>query len=77
MTNTEDRLEILHEAKEHIFMAIERIDYATEGTSAEGQARAYTIPHLKDWIDEGNPHTSGTINKLIELIEEEAESKGR
>jgi hypothetical protein len=43
--------ELLEEARGAIELAIENIRTAVRGTSEQGRAEAYILPHLQSWID--------------------------
>ena len=65
-----DRKDNLQEAMELLELAVGHIKTALKGTSMEGHANAYIIPHLNSWIDSDNSFNMG-IQQYIERLEEE------
>lgn len=66
----DSKVQLLIEAQEAIELAIENIKSAVRGTSEQGRAEAYILPHLQSWIDGSEVIT---IEKLIEKFGEEEE----
>ena len=71
--NKRDRKQALYEAAEQLNLAIDNIRCALRGTSMEGHANAYIIPHLNSWIDSDNSFNMGIQQYLERLDEEEDE----
>jgi len=66
------RIQKLEEAADLIGNAIDLISDALQGTSEESHAAAYIIPHLENWIGNGNPYDKD-IFQYIESLQEEEE----
>ena len=66
----EHKMNLLWEAKEHLWQTINLIEEAVADTRNESFANAYIIPHLKTWAGEGNPMDKD-IPSYIEDLEEE------
>ena len=48
----EERIEMLEDAKDKLWTAIELIQEALYETEHQRHAEAYIIPHLKGWIED-------------------------
>jgi hypothetical protein len=66
------RFELLEEAEELISQAINNIQIALKGTGEFDHANSYIIPHLKNWVGDGNPYDT-SIRNYIENLEKEFE----
>ena len=69
-----DRKETLYEAAEQLNLAIDNIKCALRGTTYEGHANAYIIPHLTSWLDSDNRFNMG-IHQYIDRLDEEEEDE--
>lgn len=65
---TMERIGLLEEAAEELMEVIDKIRQAVRGTSEEGRAHAYIIPHLEGWVD---GREMVTITSLIEALGDE------
>ena len=68
----DERIDMIREAQEHLFQAIEILEKATAG---DGNAKAYLVDHLKIMASEDHGFLSRDLNldKLIERYREYAE----
>jgi hypothetical protein len=69
-----ERIDCLNEATEQLYKAIDNIKDALRGTSHEGHANAYILPHLRSWIDSDNRFNMG-IQQYIDRLDEEDEEE--
>ena len=65
--DAQERVENLESARELINEAIELIKDAVDGTEHEANVEAYTVAHLKNWANGGNPYDT-TIPKIQEWL---------
>ena len=70
--NKRDRIEALHDAERQLNLAMDNIKAALRGTSHEGHANAYILPHLRSWLDSDNSFNMG-IHQYIDCLDEEEE----
>ena len=70
--NKRDRIEALHDAERQLNLAMDNIKAALRGTSHEGHANAYILPHLRSWLDSDNSFNMG-IHQYINRLDEEEE----
>lgn len=68
-----ERISLLEEAAEQLMDVISNIRTAVRGTSEEGRANAYIIPHLEGWVD---GREMVTIVGLIEALEDDGNIEG-
>jgi len=66
----QDRIDMLEEAQDLINQAIDQIQQAVKGTSVDRIVQAYTISHLDNWANGGNPHDM-TIPVIIDSLSED------
>lgn len=68
----DERIDMIREAQEHLFQAIEILEKATAG---DGNAKAYLVDHLKIMASQDHGFLSRDLNldKLIERYREYAE----
>lgn len=72
VSSLEERINALEDAQYLINKAIRQISAAVQGTSIDRNVQAYTIAHLDNWTNGGNPYDM-TIPKIIETLSEEGE----
>lgn len=69
-----ERKNLIYDAQEHIYDAIELIEEATKGLPSEANTKAYIIDHLS--ILKGEDHgfldNSKNLDDVVKEIEEEA-----
>ena len=71
---SEERIEMLEEAKVKLEESIDLIVQALRGTQWESHARSYIVGHLEGWVDSHNRFNMGIeqyIEKMREGFEEE------
>lgn len=74
MLNSNDRLDALEQARDHLFEAMELIEAAVAGTPLADEADAYILAHLRDWVESEYEMTSlhSLETRLLELAGEDA-----
>ena len=65
--NFQENIQALEEAQEHLYQAIDLIEFGVRGTNQEAHANAYIIPHLKSWAGEGAGYDT-SIPDYIEAL---------
>lgn len=68
MTNNEDRIEILEDAKEKLIEVIDLVRQATRRTDEEMRVDSYILPHLSTWVDDARGSSGTAIESLLEIF---------
>ena len=68
MTNNEDRIEILEDAKEKLIEVIDLVRQATRRTDEELRVDSYILPHLSTWVDDARGSSGTAIESLLEIF---------
>lgn len=72
--NTAERIEILWDARDCLYEAVNAIEMAVRGTSLEARARAYLLPALKEAIGSGAEYAPlpSSLYEMLDNLEQEA-----
>jgi hypothetical protein len=65
----EERIELLNQAHEHLWSAIDCIRTALADTDISDEAESYIIESLENWAEGGNPYDRTNIQTLIKRIQ--------
>ncbi len=71
---TVERIEILWDARDCLYEAVNAIETAVRGTSLEARAKAYLLPALKEAIGSGAEYAPmpSSLYELLDALEHEA-----
>lgn len=71
--NTAERIEILWDARDCLYEAVNAIETAVRGTSLEARARAYLLPVLKEAIGSGAEYAPmpSSLYEMLDNLEQE------